>query len=87
MKHCTKCGSGYNEEAFAVCPKCKPMVFQTWGHSFGQNMDLKVEGETLGQIVDKAVNAFGVTPEGVHGIKLEVNGLVIKLRRPGKAGE
>ena len=82
MKRCSQCGAHYNPKAFAVCPRCKPMTFEVWGHGLDENLVASFEGKTVGEIIDKVLHFFSVTSEAIRAMRLDANGLIIKLKRP-----
>lgn len=54
--------------------------FEIWGHGRDRTMVGIVAGETLGEIIENTVKRFGLTFKAIHGLKLEVDGLIIKLK-------
>jgi hypothetical protein len=55
--------------------------FEIWGHAEHNTTAGIVEGESVGEIVDQTLKRFGVRFKNIHGFKIEVDGIVIKLKQ------
>ena len=51
-------------------------------HGQGTTVKGSIEGHSFGDIIDRAIRKHGIQPEVVRGIKVEINGLIIWLRKP-----
>lgn len=60
--------------------------FEIWSHKLGVTDSGILEGETVGQIVDKLLDQKHIDTESIRGVKMEVDGLVLKLRRKKGGG-
>lgn len=57
------------------------LTFRTWTHGQGTTAEDTLEGETLGEIVDRAIERSRLRQEDVAGVKLDIDGFVVRMRR------
>ena len=57
------------------------LTFRTWTHGQGTTAEDTLEGETIGEIIDQAIERSRLRQEDVAGVKLDVDGHVVRMRR------
>jgi len=57
------------------------LTFRTWTHGLGTTAEDTLEGETLGEIIDRAIEMSRLDQGDVSGVKLDIDGHVVRMRR------
>lgn len=57
------------------------LTFRTWTHGQGTTAESTLEGETLGEIIDRAIQMSRLEQKDVNGVKLDIDGFVVRMRK------
>lgn len=51
-------------------------------HGQGRTITDSIEGHSIGDMIDRAIRKRGIQIESVGGVKVEIDGVIIWLRKP-----